>query len=81
METLTDIALFYETHFASLLPEYGFFAPIYGWLATASVVVAILAVVFVIFNRERGLQAATVMGQHVLVYAAPIFIGRFLTLG
>lgn len=78
METLNTIALFYETHFISALPEYQTFAALYGWLATASVIVALLAVIFVVFNKERGLQAATVVGQHVLFYAAPFFIARLI---
>lgn len=76
MDSLTNIAQFYADHFLAQLPQYGDFAPFYGWLALASAIIATLAALFAVFNRERGKEAAISIGQHVLVYGTPLLLAE-----
>lgn len=78
MESLIPIVQFYSDHFLTQLPQYGDFAPFYGWLALASATVATLAAVFAVFNRERGKEAAISISQHLLVYGTPFLLAELL---
>jgi hypothetical protein len=78
MERLIPIVQFYADHFLAQLPQYGDFATFYGWLALASATVAALAALSVVFNRERGKEAAITVAQHVIVFGLPYLLGELL---
>ena len=74
MTSLTQLVTWYSAHFADNVIEYADFAPMYGWLAAASAIVALLTVMFTFFRREAGRAAALAVGQHFLVWGFPLFL-------
>ena len=71
IDTLLRLQAFYANHYtinSTVWPEA---AELYGWLAAASLIVALITLVFVLFRREQARNFAGLVGQHVLVIGVP----------
>ena len=80
---MTDLLMklidFHTTHF-QLWEAQAKYAAIYGWLATASAIVAILTFFFVVFRREAGKVTAITIAQYFLVWGIPLYTPSLLAL-
>ncbi len=76
--TTPKIVAYYANLWATTVTQYAQFDIIYGWLAVASLVVAVLALLLAALRRADGIQAAGLVGQFFLVYAAPAIVAFFV---
>lgn len=74
MNFILGIQAFYENYYLNNATAYTEWAAIYGWLAAASAVAAIVTLIFVFFRREQARAFAGLIAQHVLVIAVPWLI-------
>ena len=47
-------------------------------MALVSAAIATITTLFTIFNRERGKEAAVLIGQHILIYGTPLLLKELL---
>ena len=69
---------FYETLWAEQIVQFADFGIVYAWLAVASLVVAILGLIFTLLRRADGIQSAGLIGQQIFIYAAPYLLGALV---
>ncbi len=65
------IQAFYEAHYLNNATAYTEWAAFYGWLAAASLIAALITLVFVLFRREQARAFAGLIAQHILVIGVP----------
>ncbi len=74
LDILLRIQTFYETYYLNTTTEFAEWAAVYGWLAAASFVGAILLIPFVWLRREQARSFVGLVVQHVLVIGIPWLI-------
>lgn len=77
---LLTLQSFYENHFEANATTWTEAAAFYGWFATASLIVALVTLPFVILRREQARNFAVLVGQHVLIIGIPWFIAPLAAL-
>lgn len=60
--------------FAELVPDWGAFGFIYGWVFVFSLLTALITFGFVVFKREGGAVSGSLIVQWVAVWAVPLII-------
>lgn len=75
---MPGIVTFYADLWIENVAQYADFGDVYGWLAVASLLVAVVGLVFAILRRADGIQAAGLVGQHFLVFGVPFVVGGLL---
>ncbi|HFC12078.1 MAG TPA: hypothetical protein ENJ56_04480 [Anaerolineae bacterium] len=71
MQFILGIQAKYAAYFNANAGAYNEFAPLYGWVAAASLAVLLVTLIFVFFRREQARVFAGMLGQHVLVMGIP----------
>ncbi len=71
---LLSVQSFYESYYLNTTTEFSQWAAIYGWFAAASLVTALILLVFVLFRREQARTFAGFIFQHIFVIALPWLI-------
>lgn len=75
MDALTNLVGFFESYYISSATAWPQFAIFYGWLAAASFVPLLAALLFFIFRREQAGVILGGIGQFVLILGIPWLIG------
>lgn len=66
------------TRFAEMLPDFGAFGFIYGWVFVFSLLTAVITFGFVIFRRESGAVSGSLIVQWFAVWALPLIVSSTL---
>lgn len=73
------ILQFYADLWTNNVVQYADFATLYSYLAVASLIVVVVALLMAIFKRADGIAAAGLIGQHFLVAAVPFIVSFALS--
>jgi hypothetical protein len=71
---IMGILQFYADLWTNNVVQYADFATLYSYLAVASLIVVVVALLMAIFKRADGIAAAGLIGQHFLVAAVPCIV-------